>query len=250
MGTLREWIRRLWGTIRRGSRDREMEEELQLHLELAGEDLRRRGNSPDDVARAAQIQFGGIAQAMEAMRDQQGFPWLVDLAGDVRHALRSLLRTPVFTAVALLTLALGIGGNTAIFSIVNAVLLKPAPFPDADRLVMFMTVSPNGRVTVASPAGFQHLRTQSTIQDAAAFRLGKLNTGIIYHTAGAVAEPLHWAQVSADYFKLFGAPIVQGRGFTSEEDVPNGPNVALISYSLWTQRAFPVTQISSGESSR
>jgi predicted permease len=208
-----------------------MEEELQLHLELAAEDMRRRGNTPDDAARAARLQFGALAQAMEAMRDQRGIPWLDDLIRDVRHALHSLRRSPVFTAVALLTLALGIGGNTAVFSIVNTVLLKPVPLPDSDRLVMFMRTSPGGQGSLVSPTRFQYLRRQSSIQDAAAFR-----RGTIRYTGGELPEQLYWAQVSAEYFKLFGAPIVKGRGFSVEEDLPNGPKAALISYSFWTQR--------------
>src|SRR5207244_5194349 len=128
-----------------------------------------------------------------------------------------------FTATAIAALALGIGATTAIFSIVNAVLLKPVPFPNPDRLVMFMNTFPGGQGPASSPAKFQHWRSQSTIEDASAFR-----TGIVNYTGGEVAEQLKSAQVSADYFKLFGAPIIKGRTFTREEDLPNGEKVALI----------------------
>jgi hypothetical protein len=119
MATFREWLSRLWGTLRRNSRDREMEEELGSHLELATDDMRRLGGSAQDARRAARLRVGGVDQAMDALRDQRGLPWLDDLARDVRHGLRSLRRSPVFTGVAVLTLALAIGGNTAIFSVVD-----------------------------------------------------------------------------------------------------------------------------------
>ena len=150
---------------------------------------------------------------------------------DLKHSVRMFGQSKAFTATAVAALALGIGANTAIFSIVNAVLLKPVPFPEPDRLVMFMNTAPGGQGPAASPAKFQHWRSQSTVQDAAAFR-----TGIVNYTGGEAAEQLRSAQVSADYFKLFGAPIVRGRTFSREEDLPNGEKVALISYSLWTRR--------------
>lgn len=150
---------------------------------------------------------------------------------DLKHSVRMFGQSKAFTATAIVALALGIGTTTAIFSIVNAVLLKPVPFPQPDRLVMFMNTSPGGVFPAASPAKFQHWRSQSTIEDAAAFR-----TGILNYTGGEVAEQLKSAQVSADYFKLFGAPIIKGRTFSREEDLPNGEKVALISHSLWTRR--------------
>src|SRR5215467_12030860 len=150
---------------------------------------------------------------------------------DLKHSLRMFGQSKAFTAATVAALALGIGATTAIFSIVNAVLLKPVPFPNPDRLVMFMNTFPGGQGPFSSPAKFQHWSSQSTIQDAAAFR-----TGIMNYTGGEIAEQLKSAQVSADYFKLFGAPIIKGRTFTREEDLPNGEKTALISYSLWTRR--------------
>jgi predicted permease len=131
-----------------------------------------------------------------------------------------------------LALALGIGANTAIFSVVNSVLLKPAPFPDPDRLVMFQNTTPQGSFIGASPAKFFHWRAQSAVvQDAAAFR-----TGVVNLTGGDVPEQLRSAQVTADYFRLFGAPIVRGPAFAREEDLPRGPQAVLISEGLWTRR--------------
>src|SRR5215467_8467684 len=143
------------------------------------------------------------------------------LLQDVRHSLRIFRQSPGFTAAAVAALTLGIGTNTAIFSVVNSVLLKPAPFPDPDRLVLFMNTSPQGSGSGASPAKFQHWRQQtSVVQDVAAFR-----TGILNLTGGAFPEQLRSAQVSADFFRLFGAPVLQGRTFTQPEDLPHGDRV-------------------------
>ena len=151
---------------------------------------------------------------------------------DLKHSIRMFWQSPGFTFAAVAALALGIGANTAIFSVVNAVLLEPAPFPEPDRLVFFQTVSPGGAGRAASPAKFQHWRQQSdVVQDVAAFR-----TGVVNYTGGDFPEQLRSAQVSADYFRLFGAPILRGRVFTPEEDLPNSERLVVISQRFWEQR--------------
>src|SRR5216684_841305 len=112
---LREWSQRLRGALHFGRRDRDLEEELRLHVELAAEEARRRGIE-DDSTGLLRVKTGGQAQAMDLLRDQRGLPWLDDFVRDVRHGLRALRRAPGFAAVVMLTLALGIGANTAIFS--------------------------------------------------------------------------------------------------------------------------------------
>ncbi|MBS1872220.1 MAG: ABC transporter permease [Acidobacteria bacterium] len=156
----------------------------------------------------------------------------MDAVKDLKHSLRMFRQNGSLTLMALAALAIGIGSNTAIFSVVNAVLLKPPPFPEADRIVVFMNTSPQGQGSAGSPAKFFHWRSESSVvQDVSAFR-----TGVVNLTGGDVPEQLRSAQVTKDYFALFGAPVVKGRSFSQEEDLPNGPRVALISEGLWRRR--------------
>ncbi len=151
---------------------------------------------------------------------------------DLRFALRSLRKSPGFTCAALAALALGIGANTAIFSVVNAVLLKPLSYPDPDRIVQFLLKAPSGYGVGASATTFNIWREQTSVfQDVSAYRVGSINL-----TGGANPEQIPMAQVSADCFRLFGAPFIQGRAFTTEEDRPNGGHVAVLNYGFWRRR--------------
>jgi predicted permease len=151
---------------------------------------------------------------------------------DLKHALRGCRQSPGFTAAAVAALTLGIGTNTASFSVVNSVLLKPAPFPEPDRLIMFLNTSPQGSGPAASPTKFNHWHDQASIVElVSAFRDGVVNL-----TGNSTPEQVPSAQVSADFFRLFGAATVRGRTFSYEEDSPNGPKAALISQGLWTRR--------------
>ena len=151
---------------------------------------------------------------------------------DLKHSLRMFAQSPAFTLAAVAALTLGIGTNTAIFSVVNAVLLKPVAMPDADRVVVFLNVSPRGRGAAASPAKFMHYRQQDqVVQDVSAF-----NTGVMNYTGGTFPEQLRSGLVTADFFKLTGAPVILGRTFLPEEDLPHGPRVVVISRQLWETR--------------
>jgi putative ABC transport system permease protein len=141
-------------------------------------------------------------------------------------------QAPGFTAAALAALALGIGANTAIFSVVNSVLLKPLPFPAPDRVVVFVNTSPNGANAGGSVPRFNVWREQTTVvQDPSAYRFGFMNL-----TGGTTPEQLLWGQVTADFFRLFGARTAAGRTFTSDEDRPNGGRVVVLSHGLWQRR--------------
>jgi predicted permease len=154
------------------------------------------------------------------------------LVNDLRYTVRTLLKAPAFTLAAVAALTLGIGANTAIFSVVNAVLLKPIAAPDPDRVVYFMNTSPRGTGTGASPAKFLHYAHQTdVVLDVSAF-----HTTIVNWTTSGAPEQLRGGQVSEAFFRLFGARMLYGRTFTVEEDRPNAGKVAMLSHGLWARR--------------
>ena len=151
---------------------------------------------------------------------------------DLKQSLRMFAQSPAFTLAAVAALTLGIGANTAIFSVVNAVLLKPVAIADPDRVVVFMNVSPRGSGAAGSPAKLMHYRQQNqVVQDVAAF-----TTGVMNFTGSGFPEQLRSGRVSGDFFKLTSPPVILGRTFAAEEDTPNGPRVTLISKQLWETR--------------
>jgi predicted permease len=151
---------------------------------------------------------------------------------DLQHSIRAFAHAPAFTLAAIAALTLGIGANTAIFSVVNAVLLRPVGAPDGDRVVLFMNTSPDGSGPAASPAKFMHWRAQSAVvQDASAFA-----NGVVNYTGGSFPEQFRSARVTADFFRLFGAPVAVGRTFLPEEDVPNVPKTVVLSHGTWVTR--------------
>jgi putative ABC transport system permease protein len=157
-----------------------------------------------------------------------------DFLSDLRYSLRMLTGNPAFTITAVAALALGIGANTAIFTVVNTVLLKPLAYPDPDRIVQLMNIEPDGNWPGSSPTKFNNWRTQtSVLQDVSAYDFG----GPGFNLTGEVPEQVHGIHVSEAYFRLFGAPVILGRTFTPQEDSPNGGHVVVIGYGLW-QRKF------------
>jgi len=154
------------------------------------------------------------------------------LIQDIRQSVRIFIKNPAFTLAALAALALGIGATTAIFSVVNAVLLRPLSMPDADRVVLFMNQTPQGTGGGASPTKFQHYLQQGDVVDAvSAFR-----SGVVNYTGGGDPEQLRLGQVSADFFRLFAAPIALGRTFNREEDLPGGLKAVVLSREVWMRR--------------
>jgi predicted permease len=155
-----------------------------------------------------------------------------DFVRDLRHSIRMFLQTPGFTLTAIAALTLGIGANTAVFSVVNTVLLRPVPFPEPDRLVVFLNTSPQGSGSAGSPAKFNLWRRQTeAFESVSAFRANVANL-----TGSDAPEQLPVGQVSADFFRMLRAPMTEGRTFTPEEDLPKGGNVVVISHGLFQRR--------------
>ena len=229
MATLREWLTRLWGTLRPGRRDADLEAELRLHLELAAENERRRGNGSDDAGRDAAMRSGGMAQAMEAVRDQRGLPWLDDLARDLRYGLRGLRRNPLFTSVAVLTLALGIGANTAIFSLADAVLLRALPVTNPRDLVVLRQRGPGGDIFPFTSAAASDLAPgRDALSGLAAFRpLLGTHVGVNGEVELATAQ-----LVSGNYHAVLGVRAVLGRTLSEQDREP----VAVIGHGYWQRR--------------
>lgn len=157
---------------------------------------------------------------------------LETLAKDLKHALRLFRKSPGFTFAAVAALALGIGANTAIFSVVDAVLLKPLPFPAPERMVLLGVHAPQGRNLGGAPAKFEYWRKQtSVLADVAAFTTGSVN-----YTGGNAPEQIQSAQVSADFFALFGARTKLGRPFSEQQDLPNAGNFVVLSKAFWMRQ--------------
>jgi putative ABC transport system permease protein len=232
MTFLRMFLSRLIGVFRR--RDAELEEEIQTHLELLTDENVRAGMNPTAARRAAKRAFGGVAQTKEIYRDQGGLPWVDTIWQDVRYAVRTLRKTPAFTAVAVLTLALGIGANTAMFSVVDAVLIRPLPYADADRLVMVWDdASRTGGEPkfFSTPAEWHEWRRHNTVfTDIAASEPGDAAL-----SGDGEPEELPARKVTANFWSVLGAPPLLGRVFTEDEDA-RGVRVVVISYGLWQRR--------------
>jgi predicted permease len=229
MATLREWIRRAWGMIRRSPHDRELEEELRTHLQFAAEDLQNA--APEDPSRAARLRFGGVSQAMDAMRDQRGLPWLETLAHDVRYGVRSLLRTPGFSLTIVLTLALGTGANTAVFSAIDTVLLRPLPFPEADRLVQITQSQQSSEFGIA-PVRLEDWNQQNSTLEAITGYYGE----DVSETSGDIPAKVRRASVAPRFFDVWGTAPAMGRGFSLADHREGGASVVVIGDRYWRSR--------------
>lgn len=231
------WLRilaaRIASLFRRSQRESDLDIELTSHLDALIAENIRRGMNPEQALRDARREFGGVEQTKELYREQRGFPLLETLAQDLRFGLRMLAKNPGFASVAILTLALGIGANTAIFSVVKAVLLRPLPFKDPVRLVRVNeSVEHGGRSPVAYPNYLDWRAQNHSFEEMAAYADCEMILG-----GSEKAERVYCEQASDTYFPLLGVSAYLGRTFSPEEDsTPMKHAVALIGYGLWERR--------------
>jgi putative ABC transport system permease protein len=213
----------------RGRAEKELEEEIRVHLQLETQEQIEAGLSPEEACYAAQRSFGGVLLTTERSRDVWGFRNLETLWQDLRYGVRMLVKKPGFTLIAIITLALGIGACTAIFSIVDAVLLRPLPYPEAEKIVSLKEVDAKSRqITFAEP-NFLDVRARNHTLAAAA------EYNMVLTTVLGGSEPVRTlvAFVSGDFFKTLGVQPATGRGFLPEEAKVGGHPVAVVSHGYW-----------------
>ena len=220
--------------FRKNRAEQEMNDELRFHLEKQIEQNIAGGMNPEEASYAAQRVFGNVGSVKEECRDAWGVRFINELLQDIRFGLRQVRRNPGFAVVAVLTLALGIGANAAIFSVLYRDLIRPLPYPHARRLVMFGMVVP---ALDSRPFffGFSYLnlRHQETpFESMASWRPGVQGCDI----AGTQPQRMDCVQAESTFLPTFGVQPALGRNFTSEEDLPGGPPLCLISYGMWQSR--------------
>jgi hypothetical protein len=231
-----------WRWWRRRGREQDLDRELRAHLDLEAEERHRGGLGEEDARYAAQQAFGNIALAKEDTRAMWGWTSLERLGQDLRYALRTMRKSPGFTVVAVLSLALGIGANTAIFTFVNAALLKPLPYPDADRIVALEQRPLNlQQTTRVHPRSFVpwHDRSQS-------FEALAIAQPAVANTLGGdgAAEQVPSLWTTPELFRVFGAKPMMGRLFTDQEGFgragirgeATGTSVVVLSHGYWQRR--------------
>ncbi len=232
MRWLRVWWIRFRALLRRDASEREFAAEMESHLQMHIEDGMRSGLTPEQARREAVIRLGGVEQTRQAYRERRGLPWLETLAQDVTYGARVLSRNPGFALVTVLTLALGIGANTALFSIVDAVLLNPLPYPHPEELVTVHAAKPNfNKGSISYPNFRDWQRDNHTLAALAVARPTSFSlTGL------GEPERVRAEFVSSDFFPVLGLKPTLGRLFApGEDEIGRGP-VALISAGFWKRK--------------
>ncbi|HWA59373.1 MAG TPA: ABC transporter permease, partial [Gemmatimonadales bacterium] len=222
--------------LRRTQADQDAADEIAHHLAMETQLNRELGMKTTDAERKARLDFGSIESVREAERDARGGRWFHDFTGDVRYALRSLRRSPVLAATAVLTLALGIGANTAIFSAVNAVILRPLPFREPDRLYMLWEQNPEKGwyKNVVAPANMLDWKEQvPAFQDVGAWADWPASVTLLGDGRPTI---LRSAYVTGNAFSLLGVEPIVGRTFTDQETWRTGTPIVLLSERLWRTR--------------
>src|SRR5579872_1534204 len=222
------WIRRIFSRRRR---QEELGEEIESHLRMAAREREERGQNPRHAEQSARREFGNASVVREVTRDQQGWRWLESLFQDVRYGARTLRRSAGFTAVAVLTLGLGIGANTAIFSAVNPILFEPLPYSHPERIMMIWGIFQGARSHISFHNYRELLERNRSFDALAIFEAWQPTM-----TGAAEPERLDGQNVSYGYFRALGVAPAMGRDFQPSDDAYHGPHVAILSYGLWQRR--------------
>lgn len=225
---MRRFLHRLYSLVRPKRLEDDLAREIEAHLALIQDDLERRGLSPNDARLEARRAFGGVEQSKELHREARSFLWIDQLLRDARFGCRGLLRTPMFTAVAVTTLALGIGANTALFSVVNAVLLQPLAYKEAGRLVTLLHNGTNP-VSVANFLDWRHQTRAFESMAAAEYWSPDL-------TGAGMPEHLIGLRVTRNLLSMLGIQPLLGRTFTQADDRTPPPAEIVLSHRLWQRR--------------
>ncbi len=231
---LRVLFARVAGLFGRARQERDLADELDSHIQMHVDDAVRAGMTPEAARREAIARLGGIEATQESVRDRRRVPFLETGLRDLRYAARSLRRSPGFAAVTISTLALGIGANTAIFTIVHAVMLRPLPFHEPDRITVVWEENARrpGRPNVVSPANFLRWQERATVfQSMSAFY--DFRAGL---TGQAEPEELVAQGVTSDFFTTLGSAPLLGRTFAPDEGPEGHDSVTVLSYGLWQRR--------------
>jgi predicted permease len=233
MTAVRRFLSRLAAVVQPRTHNREIDDEIASHLEEATDEYVARGLSRENARLRAARDFGGITQAKQVHREMRSFMWPDNLRQDVKYSFRRLIKDPGFTLIAVATLALGIGVNTAIFSVVNGVLLNPLPYPAPERLVaVYSRTADETRASSSYPNFLDWVRDNRSFSDLAAFRPDDLNLIGLGQPERVPAE-----MVSASFFRLLGVQPILGRTFLAADDQLGATPVVLISENFW-QRKF------------
>jgi putative ABC transport system permease protein len=229
------WLRTITAyVLHRRSVEREMEDEFRSHLEMRAAELRDLGVPEEAADRQARIEFGGYQKYKEECREALGTRLLQELVADLRYGLRQLRRNPGFTIVAVLTLALGIGSNTAIFTVVNAVLLEPLPYAKPNQLVYIWETWPNEPPVRAVPTpDFANWQAHNRVFQALAAYGGDRSVDL---TSNGEPEPVEGINVSSNFFSMLGIRPFLGRSFLCREEQPGGNRVVVLGHAIWQQR--------------
>ncbi len=235
-GLRRTWCRVL-ALFGHGAADRDVQDELASHLALAADDYERRGASPAEARRLAALALGGVDAAREEHRAARGWPTLDSVLQDLRYTIRGCRRELGFTLTAILILALGIGANTAVFSIVNPLLVRDLPFPDASKLTWIAATGETGLTgSTYSADVFEEMRASAESFEEMAAYFAFFGYFTYKLTGGDMPERLNAVDVGPEFFETLGIQPAYGRAFTREELAPNGPKAALLTHALWQRR--------------